>query len=269
MTEDLHWVGQDGHSPSFGTGNNETMFALRYSITDFQTGQWFSNAAALHFGIRENTYMQPFGQGWGVGPVNSNLWNTWDDNDSRKRGTILELGVADQGTGDYANYDQGDQQTGFFNKKYTTVVVDGADGFRGLFYYLYEMNNGDPLQVWNAQDFIMMRYADVLLMHSEISQTADGLNQVRNRAGLPPVGYSLDAIKQERSHELALEGLRWFDIIRWGDAEAAFNSTIKISNYGVEENYNVNYRPETKGLISVPESEIRLSNGVYSQNPGW
>jgi len=42
-----------------------------------------------------------------------------------------------------------------------------------------------------------------------------------------------------------------------------------VSNSGVEAKYSVTYRPETKGLVSIPETEIRLSNGVYEQNPGW
>jgi hypothetical protein len=33
--------------------------------------------------------------------------------------------------------------------------------------------------------------------------------------------------------------------------------------------YSVKYRAETKGLVSIPETEIRLSNNIYTQNPGW
>jgi hypothetical protein len=114
-----------------------------------------------------------------------------------------------------------------------------------------------------------MRFADVLLMHSEITGTADGMNQVRARAGLPAVAYSLDALKKERLHELAFEGLRWFDLVRWGDVKNAFNDVIDVRNSGTDAKYKVTYRPETKGLVSIPETEIRLSNGVYKQNPGW
>jgi len=106
-------------------------------------------------------------------------------------------------------------------------------------------------------------------MHSEISGTNTGLNLVRQRVGLGPVGYSLDAIKQERMHELAFEGLRWFDLVRWGDVESAFGETIDVRNSGVDAKYSVQYRPETKGLVPIPETEVRLSNGVYQQNPGW
>jgi hypothetical protein len=125
------------------------------------------------------------------------------------------------------------------------------------------------MQLMHAQDFIFMRFADVLLMHSEITGTATGMNAVRNRAGLPPVAYSLAALKQERLHELAFEGLRWFDIVRWGDVDTAFNGTINVNNSGIAGVYKANYRTETKGLVPVPETEVRLSGGVYEQNPGW
>ncbi|TRZ45079.1 RagB/SusD family nutrient uptake outer membrane protein [Robertkochia solimangrovi] len=268
--EGLEWVGQDGLSPTFGTGNPESMFVLRYSTTNWDWGQEYNNRTPLFFGIRDNS-MVPFGQGWGWGPVNPKLWNSWDDADPRKKGSILQMWDAEQGTGGYQQ-DKGDHETGLFNKKYTTLQhddPDGEDGVKGMFYFLYDMNNGDPLQLWAAQDFIYMRYADVLLMHSEISETADGMNAVRNRAGLSSIGYSLDAIKEERMHEFAFEGLRWFDLVRWGDVNNAFGDQINVRNSGVDAVYSVQYRPETKGLVPVPESEIRLSNGAYEQNPGW
>ena len=121
----------------------------------------------------------------------------------------------------------------------------------------------------NPNNYRSIRFADVLLMHSEISGTADGMNAVRARAGLPAIGYSLDALKQERLHELSFEGLRWFDIVRWGDVDTAFNGTISVRNSGVDATYKANYRSETKGLVPIPETEVRLSNGVYEQNPGW
>jgi len=265
--EGLAWVGQDGHSPTFGTGNYETMFVVRYALGNWSTGQQYNNRMPLFFGIRDNS-MVPYGQGWGWGTVNPNFWHQWNPLDTRRVGSVIELGNDAQGTGGYEP-NKGDHETGFFNKKYTTIQHNGEDGVKGIFYYLYDMNNGDPMQLWAAQDYILMRFADVLLMHSEISQTANGINSIRVRAGLDEVGYSLDALKEERLHEFAFEGLRWFDLVRWGDVNNAFNDVIDVSNSGVEAKYSVTYRPETKGLVSIPETEIRLSNGVYEQNPGW
>ena len=265
-TEGLAWVGQDGHSPTFGTGNNETMFAFRYTTTTWGQGQKYNNRVPLFFGIRDNS-MVPFGQGWGWGTVNPTLWNSWNDADPRKLGSILQVGKAEQGTGSY-QADKGDHETGLVNKKYTTIQHDGAKGVQGMFSYLYNQIDAD-MQLWAAQDFIFMRFADVLLMHSEITETATGLNLVRQRATLPAIGYSLNAIKQERLHEFSFEGLRWFDIVRWGDVDTAFNGSINVRNSGVDATYKVTYRSETKGLLPIPETERDLSNGAYKQNPGW
>ena len=152
------------------------------------------------------------------------------------------------------------------------LEYDDGTGMKGLFNYIYDWPNTD-MQLRHAQDFYYMRFADVLLMLSELTEDAQYMNQVRDRAGLDPIAYSLDALKQERLYELAFEGLRWFDLVRWGDvndnSKNFFDNTIQVGNSGTVATYQVNYRPETKGLVSIPETEIRLSNGVYEQNPGW
>ena len=265
----LSWVGQDGHSPTFGTGNYETMFVQRFSFGDWgwDQGNIYTNRLCLFMGIRDNS-MVPFAQGWGWGTVNPNLFNQWDNNDPRKLGSILQVGQVEQGTDSYQQ-DKGDHETGLFSKKYTAIQHgDGTGGNKGMFVQLYNWGNAD-MQLMHAQDFIFMRYADVLLMHSEISGTADGMNAVRERAGLEPVAYSLEAMKEERMHELAFEGLRWFDLVRWGDVTNAFEVVIDVRNSGSDAKYKVAYRQETKGLVPIPETEVRLSSDVYEQNPGW
>jgi hypothetical protein len=267
--EGLKWAGQDGFHPTYGTGNSEVMFAQRYTISNWDIGQKYNDRIPLYFAIRNNS-MVPFGAGWGWGTVNSLLYNSWSDADKRKEGSILPMGVADEGTDKYKK-DQGDHETGFFNKKYTTLQYAGADGVKGMFYYLYNATGSD-MQNWCAQDYYYMRFADILLMQSELSETVEHLNEVRVRAGLTPLtAYSLAALKEERLHEFAFEGTRYMDLVRWGDVEGTnnFYKEIDVSNSGVKAKYNVKYRPETKGLVPIPESEIRLSNGVYTQNPGW
>ena len=269
QAERLSWVGQDGHSPTFGTGNYETMFVQRFSFGDWDwtDGSMYTNRLCLFSAIRDNSLV-PFGQGWGWCTVNPKLFGQWSSNDPRKLGSILQIGQAAQGTDGYQR-DKGDHETGFFNKKYTSLQFDNGSGaVTGMFVQVYDWGNPD-MQLMHAQDFIFMRFADVLLMHSEITGTAAGMNAVRARARLSPVSYSLEALKQERMHELAFEGLRWFDLVRWGDVTTAFNGFVSVRNSGSEAVYSVTYRPETKGLVPIPETEVRLSNGVYEQNPGW
>jgi hypothetical protein len=269
-TENLSWVGQDGSAPTFGTGNLETMFVQRFSFGDWSwgdTGPIYTNRLCLFSGIRDNSLV-PFGQGWGWCTINPKLWNNWSDLDPRKVGSILQVGKTEQGTGSYSA-DKGSHETGFFNKKYTPLQYPNAVGTTvGMFVQMYNWSNPD-YQLMHAQDFIFMRFADVLLMHSEITKTATGLNAVRDRAGLAAVGYSLDAIKEERLHEFAFEGIHWFDLVRWGDVNTAFNDSFPVRNSGSNATYSVKYRAETKALVPIPETEMRLSNGIYTQNPGW
>lgn len=207
-----------------------------------------------------------------MGPIHPVFFNQWPNDDPRKLASVLEMGKAEQGTGGYQP-NQGDHETGMFNKKYSHLQHDGADGTKGMFYYMYNWNNGDPMQLETAQDFFYLRYADVLLMHSELTETNTGMNAVRARAHLLEVPYSLDNLKKERLYEMAFEGIRWFDLVRWGDVENAdknfFSTPCNVMNSGVASVYSVTYRPETKGLLPIPESEVRLSNGAYEQNPGW
>ncbi|WP_163397958.1 RagB/SusD family nutrient uptake outer membrane protein [Flavobacterium fluviatile] len=269
-TENLSWAGQDGLTSRFGAGNKESMFVQRFSFGDWgwTNGNIYTNRLALFNSMRGQSLV-PFGEGWGWCTVNPKLWGGWDDVDPRKKGSILQVGQADQRTDTYAA-GKGDHETGFFNKKYASLQYPTAAGANvGMFIQLYDWANTD-MQLMHAQDFILMRYADVLLMHSEITKTATGINAVRQRAGgLPPVGYSIEALKEERLHEFAFEGLHWFDLVRWGDVETAFNDVIPVVNSGTAANYTAKYRTETKGLVPIPETEMRLANGNYNQNPGW
>jgi hypothetical protein len=131
-------------------------------------------------------------------------------------------------------------------------------------------NNG---QLWNLQDEILLRFADVLLMAAELGgpKAQQYFDRVRARVGLPSIPATLDNIKKERRHELAFEGVRYFDLLRWHDAEEAFGKirNIPVKNSNVDATYDGVFRPETGGFLPIPETEIRLSGGVLKQNPGW
>lgn len=275
-SEGLSWAGQDGPHSTIGSGNYEVMFSLRYGLGDWDfdwgTGQKYNNRFPLFFGIRDHS-MVPFGQGWGWGTIHPEFYADWDDNDIRKSGSVINLNTKEVGFGvDSWTIGKGDHNSGLMNMKYTTLQHDGPDGVKGMFYYLYNMTHGDPMQLWAAQDFYYLRFAEVLLMHSELTETADKMNLVRERAGLPAIPYSFDALKNERLYELAFEGVRWFDLVRWGDVETNnnyFSKEAEVNNSGKDGIYKISYNKATKGLVPIPESEIRLSNGVYKQNPGW
>ncbi len=123
------------------------------------------------------------------------------------------------------------------------------------------------------QDEILLRFADVLLMGAELgsSNAQSYLDRVRARVNLPSVPVTLENIKNERRHELAFEAVRYFDLLRWHDIEKAVSDMngITVKNLGVDEKYDVEYNAESGGFLPIPEIEVRKSNGVIKQNPGW
>lgn len=126
-------------------------------------------------------------------------------------------------------------------------------------------------------NWIVLRYADVLLMYAEAlneqGYVADGLafsylNQVRIRAGLPPyTSVSLDeglqlasqaefrlAVEKERRVELAFEGHRWFDLVRTGRAVDV------MAAKGMQAH---------QSLFPIPQSQIDINPEKMTQNPGY
>ncbi|HAX95319.1 MAG TPA: RagB/SusD family nutrient uptake outer membrane protein [Prolixibacteraceae bacterium] len=267
-----------------GDGNKETVFAVKFG-TSVDWGDQFtlgySNQYNLHFGLRagnggESTF--PFGQGWGAGPVNSEMWNEWrqsEPTDLRRTASILN--VETELTSYEWGADKQMEETGFWQKKYIPVTAYDDDGKFTISYAILTDGAIVDYQRAHTQDLVLIRFADVLLMYSELSQDATGLNRVRARVGLPPVSYSLDAIKKERRWELAFEGLRYFDLMRWGDAatQLAKQEGVAIKNRGVDAvmkafggGYKARYEA-TGGFWPIPQSQIELSDGVLIQNKGW
>lgn len=213
---------------------------------------------------------------WNCYPNLYDDWVTEEPDDPRIKASIIVIGDPEE-----IEYDQNpakDQMeyTGYLQKKYMSILAYDASGSEVVYSSLmYGAQNNN--QLGQTQDLIMMRYADVLLMHSELTETADGMNQVRARVGLPAIGYSLDALKKERRHELAFEGIRWFDLMRWNDVVPALQKQIgvKINNLGTETTmqefgggFAKRYQ-ETGGFWPIPKAQLDLSNGVLTQNPGW
>lgn len=259
-----------------GDGNKETIFAVKYSNEGGYGNPGrlaYSNQLSLYTSVRGAEYA-PFGQGWGIGNVNSALANVYENGDIRKQSTII-----DQATdlpGYKWNADNNNHETGMYNKKYSAIVVKRNGENVGMYYHIFPSANIKNMQLWNMQDEIYIRFADVLLMAAELgSPNAQAyFDRVRNRAfapaAAPAVVVSLTAIKQERRRELALEGLRYYDLLRWGDAETAINASngVPVKIAGVDSKYSVNFTV-AKAFSPLPESQIRVSQGKLVQNPAW
>ncbi|MGO1520141.1 MAG: RagB/SusD family nutrient uptake outer membrane protein [Sphingobacterium sp.] len=266
-----------------GDGHKETVFAVKFGTLVDWGDQYilgYSNQYNLHFGLRSGNGMEstfPFGQGWGAGPVNLDLWTEWriaEPSDMRRTGSIINVET------DVENYTYGAdsqmEETGLWQKKYIAITAYDDGKFIPSYAILADAAPAE-LQLAHTQDLVLIRFADVLLMHAELSENANNLNRVRARAGLPAVSYSLQAIKNERRWELAFEGLRYFDLMRWQDAADALASQegVAIKNKGIDTRmkaFGGGYRTRfeaTGGFWPIPQSQIDLSEGILEQNPGW
>ncbi len=276
-------------------GNKEVLLAINYYYSpDWISDLHLTNQYALFFGIRfgsegetsrkfylgSDDSVYPFGSGWGCGPVAPNFMDDWEKaepTDMRREASVLTFPSAFDFAGDKT--DNWMEATGYHQKKVCAVRSGGGE------YYSWcaqNVNGGNGnsngnFQASHFQGMVLIRFADVLLMHSELTGTADGMNRVRARAGLPPVNYSLAALQNERRWELCFEGLRWDDIRRWGIAKEALLKQLggTIHNQGTlttmrdqGAGYAARY-DATRGFYRIPGEQIDLAAGTLKQNPGW
>lgn len=277
----LKWVEDDNAI------NPESMFAIKFNkLASWSTTIGYGNGYALHFGIRggqdvDKTF--PFGQGWGAGPVAPNLVTAWaaaEPSDIRREASIQDVRDLPAYAFGGATWADFIQETNYFEKKQCAIAgTDGASFqpcFEILMYGDKGWSNGVNFQTSNIHDLVLLRFADVLLMQSELKEDVAGINKVRARAGLPAIGsYSLAALQKERRWELAFEGVRWNDIRRWHIAAAALEEqtnqptysrgvpdTNKAHNGGYTARYNA-----TAGFQKMPENQVL--QGRVTQNAGW
>ncbi len=291
----LKWVENDNGI------NPESMFAIKFNKqASWNTTIGYSNGYTLHFGVRggqdyANTF--PFGQGWGAGPVAPNLvkdWKVAEPNDIRLKATVCDVNDTEEmpnyGRGGWADFVQ---ETDYYSKKWSPISCknDGSvSTSEGIPEYvacfetcMYGMSGGQQggygnnFQLDNIRDLVLIRFADVLLMQSELKEEATGLNRVRARAGLPDVAYSLKALQDERRWEFACEGIRWNDIRRWHIASVVLDkqegqdiyycgSPAKNDAASHNGGYGARYKA-TAGFQKMPDTQVAL--GTVVQNEGW
>lgn len=266
---DLSWVGEEG-------GNVETVFAIRYSSKATWDNPWYNNEVCLYSSPREPASLDdifPFGIGWGIGTVNPKLWEEWPSKDPRREGSILSV---EKELPDYAwGCDKQMNETGYWQKKYMAINAYNDEGESVNYSRIIYPEIDSDYQLNNTQDLVIIRFADVLLMAAELKKDASPLNRVRARVGLTPVAYSDEALRNERHWELAFEGLRYYDLLRWGIAGQVLSQQngVKVLDNMVDTRMDmgdISQRIEvTKGLMPLPKTQIDLSAGVLEQNPGW
>ncbi|MFR9611375.1 MAG: RagB/SusD family nutrient uptake outer membrane protein [Rikenellaceae bacterium] len=268
---DLEWAGE---------GNKEVIYSYKYGTTS-SSSVLQRNLFIQWQGIPERMSLDqlfPFGQGWGLGSVSSTMvkeWQAAEPNDVRLWGSIIDMDaeIPNYRTDGFYRW----EETLYRSKKSTIITAKDDDGATKFSFtvLLYGTTNTNKSY---CNEFVLMRFAEILLMASELSGDASYMNQVRARAGLDATSYTLENLQAERRWELAFEGVRWNDIRRWGIAEELLDKQIgeTVWNVGVETTvpsfsggYAARYKATNRGFFMIPASEILLSSGVLDQNPGW
>ncbi|MCW3092573.1 MAG: RagB/SusD family nutrient uptake outer membrane protein [Ferruginibacter sp.] len=234
--------------------------------TDFGTSQQ----------VRQNGAPVSWNLGWGWNAPTQILVDAFDPADPRKQQTILFSGQSDGGTalGGFGAtvpaYTTPDGTGGLAQKYWNKKIYTGNDPAMRLF--TGWVNNNGAARWINHRIF---RYAEVLLMLAEAAnENGDGvtaaanLELIRNRASgnlgptrtiVPPIPFinqtqMRTAIKNERHYELAMEGKRFYDLVRWGDAVNVLGP-LGYTN-------RARYYP-------IPQQAINLTGGILKQNPEW
>ena len=241
-----------------GENGPESVFEIQYSnaspFYDWSNpGRGQGNLAVQVSGIRNLTGTSPYGQGWSTNLPTANLANAYAAGDKRKGITVLDIEA----------YKNANPQ---FNITYLVAPYKNT----GLYNQKYLPRKGETsgqVELNYLNNFRTIRYADVLLMAAEAlnrSTTPNDtkaqlyLNRVRQRAfgdqlhNITLTGTALkQAIWDERRLELAMEGDRFFDLVRTGLA------ATKITGFVVGKNE----------LFPIPQAEVDISG--LKQNPGY
>ena len=181
---------------------------------------------------------------------------------------------------------------GFYKQKHADAVVtdeinETSNTFNRTGYGCRKYHAPQAQKNWNSGlNIIMMRYADVLLMYAEAAFEQGKLNEaiwnetiraIRERAGFTAdkalnfptaTGDALrKIIRNERRSELAIEGLRYFDIMRWKAGEEYLNQEVRGAAFTTwKDQYRFN--PKRDYLWAIPANQINL-NANLTQNEGW
>jgi hypothetical protein len=156
----------------------------------------------------------------------------------------------------------------------------------------------------SSKDWEIIRYSDVLLMKAEaliqMGQETAALpliNQVRQRAmnstallvqadGTPTNNYHMDIYKPgvnctwtnayalqalmfERRLEFAMEGYRFFDLVRWGIAATYLNNYFAVETTRTPHLVGAHFTKNRDEYLPISQNQINFSKGLYQQNPGW
>lgn len=252
---------KDNFRVSQELNNPESIFEINYGSMD--QNPWVGSVL-LMFQLPSGF---PGGDAWGTLEASPDLVQQYAQGDVRgDHGTVMESPY-------------------YVPELHDTVTWAMPDGAAFAKYYDPTNTVDRTARAWQQlpNNWIVLRYADVLLMYAEAvneggapvagAGTAEAaLNAVRQRAGIAPVsglsqGALRDSVRLERRREFAFEGQRWFDLSRWGILDSTFKAkTAFLMSYRPGEVTGVHGVPSN--LFPIPQTELN-NNPYLKQNPGW
>ncbi len=257
-----------------GENGKESVFEIQYEEVDwgdYGQGNGFTAGSFTPILIRSRSSL--IGSGWGFNHPTWNLYNEFETNDNIRRDAAIRVPNPAQMENENEETYLG---SALLNNKYG--MYDEHFGKWPLHASRGPLNNRQ------------IRYSDVLLMYAEAclgladeSTAATYLNKVRERAGLATYpGYSFavngqtiaaptleQALRHERRVELAMEGHRWFDLVRWGNTKAHMEAYQATESDDVKAQLSV-FQEGKHEIFPIPAEERELGGlDLLYQNPGY
>lgn len=256
-----------------GENNAESIFEIQYAneaTSDYGTGNG-STRGTFTTVLTRSRSTNMGDEGWGFNKPTHNLYDEYEASDPRRDATIILLDADHLGDQDtYLGTSYLNRKTGLYNEAGTGYTHKNAHNTRGV------LNNK---QIRLADLYLL--YAEACLETGDAGTATTYLNKVRERVGLPSYpGYKFkvngaeltnptlqEAIRHERRMELAMEGHRWFDLVRWGVAYDVMTAYMAQES----DEAKAEMQPFQKGvheLLPIPNKQRQL-NSLLDQNPGY
>lgn len=280
----------EGKITTYKEASDEIIFVMKFNNDqNWSNSQYNGNRFIINLGLSGVwADFAPYGLGWGACPMVPYLKNKlFDAADKRGEATLIDcraIGAYDvQIANDIMDY------TGYVNKKYCPLVYSDGSSIPASEATVASAN----FMTSQDQNWVIMRYADVLLMAAELGSpnATRYYNEVRERA-FGDNDHNIantptrEQIWEERHREFVGEGVRYFDLRRQGlDAfvkaemgQATEDGTengqpVKVYNNKVEETVESSFVENNirskRGFWQIPYNQITLSGNTYKQNAGW
>lgn len=266
----------------------ESVFEIQYAEVPWgDYGEGFGYTAGSFTQILIRSRSAKLGGGWGFNHPTQNLYDEFEPGDVRRDVAIFVPSDDDMDSKSEEYY----LENKMLNNKYAmyrdTTYKGAGFGKWGMHASRGPLNNRQ------------IRYSDVLLMYAEAClgekdddpEAKEIIKQVRHRVGLDTIApkevgtYPIvvngetianpttkQALRHERRVELAMEGHRWFDLVRWYGADGGLKKHMEAyqaTEPQIVKDHLNEFQKDKHELFPIPQEEIQLNPTKMEQNPGY